>query len=522
MKKLRKYHKYPSLVIGLFLILFSVSGIIMNHRGFFSPADVSRALMPPVYRYSNWNLAAVKGNIAVANGQQLIYGNTGIWSTDTSFSRFSGLNEGFGRGIDRRKVFTLTETSDRQLFAGTLFGLWKFDEKGQQWRKIALPEKNPRVVKVHQYNDRLLVMTRDHLYTLSLKHLNQVRSWPLKVPEGSDGKVSLFRTLWVLHSGEMLGITGKLLVDLVGIVMIFICLSGFYYTLLPKFARKTSLKLRLKLQKINRTSIRWHNLTGGYGILILTITVVSGMFLRPPLLIPIATSRVAPVPGTILGHNNHWHDKLRDFTIDSANNRLLFSTSEGFYETGLDQSGFCRSLKVQPPVSVMGITVFEPYGSDRFLVGSFSGLYLWNPEEGSITDAVTGSRVFAREGGNPFGATAVSGLIIGSHGPEAYLDYDGGWIPLKTGAKVPAMPGEIKNSPVSLWNVALEVHTGRIFSVILGDFYILYVPLMGLTTILILITGFMMWYRSLKKKKNRTNRLCHENNQTEPGAESTV
>lgn len=94
MKKLRKYHKWPSLIIGFFLLHFAVSGIIMNHRDWFSHVNVSRKLMPESYRYNNWNLASVKGNVPLSENRQLIYGNIGIWITDSTFSRFEDFNKG--------------------------------------------------------------------------------------------------------------------------------------------------------------------------------------------------------------------------------------------------------------------------------------------------------------------------------------------------------------------------------------------------------------------------------------------
>lgn len=505
MKLLRKYHKWPSLFIGVFLILFSLSGIILNHRQFFSPVNVSRNLMPPVYRYNNWNLAAIKGSVWLDNNRQLLYGNIGIVETDSAYSHFKDFNKGLGSGIDQRKIFTVLKTNDNRLFAGTLYGLYQYDQFARIWKKTALPEKNPRVVKLAESGGLIYIMTRDHLYTMTGGPNPEFNQIHLPVPRNSDGKAGLFITLWVLHSGELLGLAGKLIVDLVGLVIIFISLSGFYYTLLPKFAHKTSQNLRIKLQRINRTSINWHTKIGVYGIIILMVTVISGMFLRPPLLIPIANCRVRPIPGTMLDNANHWHDKLRDFVIDSVNNRLILSTSEGFFEWKPGDKSDCRAFGIQPPVSVMGITAFEHLPEGGYLIGSFSGLYRWYPEKEAVINAITGEMVTRQATGNPFGATAVSGIILKNKELTALTDYDAGWIPVKAGGIVPEMPGEVKNSPVSLWNVGLEIHTGRIFSVILGDFYILYVPLMGLTTLLILVTGFIMWVKSVsRKKKNRT------------------
>jgi len=46
-----------------------------------------------------------------------------------------------------------------------------------------------------------------------------------------------------------------------------------------------------------------------------------------------------------------------------------------------------------------------------------------------------------------------------------------------------------------LWNLAQEIHTGRIFSFMLGDFYILVVPLTGIFLVVVVLSGFMMWYK---------------------------
>ena len=62
------------------------------------------------------------------------------------------------------------------------------------------------------------------------------------------------------------------------------------------------------------------------------------------------------------------------------------------------------------------------------------------------------------------------------------------------------MPNKIrKASPMSLWNSALEVHTGRIFENVLGPFYILYVPLAGICILLVLISGVLLWWKAFRK-----------------------
>lgn len=513
MKRLRKYHKWPSLLIGFFLILFSVSGIVLNHREFFANINLSRRLMPASYHLSNWNLAIVKGSLDAGNGRIFLYGNAGIWETDSLYHHFTGFSNGLGRGMDHRKTFTMLCSRKNRLFAGTLYGLYRYNENSGRWQKIQLPERSPGVVRLNEYAGSIYVMTRNHLYCFADHENPEITSLNIPAPGGNDGKAGLFRTLWTIHSGELFGITGRLIADIVALTLIFISLSGYFYTALPAVLKRVSIGLRFRLQKTNRISIKWHTRTGVYGLAILTVTVVSGMFLRPPLLIPVASARVAPISGTLLADPNFWRDKFRDFTIDSSENRLILSSSEGFFETGIGDFAYCRSFPLQPPVSVMGITAFERMDDGTLLVGSFSGLYRWDASNGMVQNMITGEPVTRSEQGNPFGSTAVAGVLFSKHRPFALLDYDAGWIPVQAGSHVPAMPEEIKNTPASLWNFSLEVHTGRIFSVFLGDFYILYVPLMGLTTLLIFITGFLMWNKKRKRKKQHIHPMHdgHEN-----------
>jgi uncharacterized iron-regulated membrane protein len=64
------------------------------------------------------------------------------------------------------------------------------------------------------------------------------------------------------------------------------------------------------------------------------------------------------------------------------------------------------------------------------------------------------------------------------------------------------MPAEVnQKSPISLWNTSQEIHTGRIWEFLLGPFYILIVPLTGLASVLILVTGFFAWWIPYRRKQ---------------------
>jgi len=505
MKFFRKYHKWFSIVATVFILFFAVSGIILNHREQLSGADISRKLLPPVYRYSNWNLAAVKGSVKTGKDSILVYGNIGVWLTDQHYQTFRDMNAGFPAGIDNRKINTLCWSSVSGLYAGTLFGLFRFN--GRVWEKVTLPVLRPRVVRVLQVGDSLLVMTRSNLYlSTGVSAYRQFREIEVPKGEDSDGRVGLFKTLWVIHSGEIYGFTGKLIVDAIGIIFIILCITGLIYFFVPyRLRRLEDDSRRTKLKKFNRSSLKWHNVIGSWTILVLVVNTTAAIFLRPPLLIPIASARVTKIKFTELDNPNPWFDRFRDLLYDASSGRFLVATSEGVYYS---DDRFGSDLKVfacQPPVSVMGINVFEKCGPGRYRVGSFSGIYEWEPATGNILDCITMTAyVETGQSGPPFGNVTVAGYIRCSDSSALIFDYAHGVIPLEGKNPLPPFPPSIAAvSPVSLWNTCLEIHTGRIFEPILGPFYILVVPLTGLATLFILVSGFFAWWLPRKKRKNR-------------------
>ena len=104
----RKYHKWPSIFLAFFIIIFAVSGIIMNHRQTFSGIDISRSFLPAEYRYNNWNNHAIRGAIELEDSSSLIFGNVGIWQTKDRYQSFKDFNNGFKDGIDNKKIYCLS------------------------------------------------------------------------------------------------------------------------------------------------------------------------------------------------------------------------------------------------------------------------------------------------------------------------------------------------------------------------------------------------------------------------------
>lgn len=231
------------------------------------------------------------------------------------------------------------------------------------------------------------------------------------------------------------------------------------------------------------------------------------MFLRPPLLIPIVNKSFPAIKYTILDNPNPWYDKLRNIQYDRLAGGFILSTSEGFYYSNPGFSDSLQRMQYQPPISIMGINVFEQPEDGRYIIGSFSGIFHWTPSEQAIYDKITGLPITPGRGmANPFGALPVAGYLKTQSDMEYIFDYNAGVFPLQRGAPKLEMPDQVKkNAPMPLWNLALEIHTGRFYSFIFGKWYILFIPLAGLAILSILITGGILWFRRYKRNKRRAN-----------------
>ena len=496
MKKLKWIHKWFSLVLGAFLILWALSGVVLNHRNLVSNIEVDRKWLPQNYHYKNWNNASVRSGLRLGGDTLLIYGNIGIWLTDTNFSFYIPFAEGLDQGIDNQRTLKLQRTDNGHLFAATQSGLYSFDNALLRWEKIDLNIHDNRIVDLCLKEGKIVALSRSEVF-LFADDVAKPDFIPIKLPAASsdDNRIGLFRTLWVIHSGELYGFWGKLIVDFFALLLIFFVLSGYIYFFFPKWIKKRKQKKSAVslLVKVNRFSLKWHNHLGIWLGWFLIITTLTGIFLRPPLLIAIGNLRVGKIPFSVLDHPNSWHDRLRAIHWNHESRQWLISTNDGLFKADEQFLLPPEPFPIQPPLSVMGINVLEYQGHDTYLIGSFNGLFIWNTETGFVKDFITGEMPQKRSTiGSPIGQHLIAGYLDISSVPLIF-DYNAGLIT----ANLP-MPAEISDTPMPLWNLALETHTARIFQPLAGVLYLLIIPLFGLSVLAILISGMLIW---LKKKK---------------------
>jgi len=502
-KSFQKYHKWTALIFTLFFILFSLSGILLNHRTLIKGVDVSRKWLPKSYDLHNWNLASVKGVVEVGEDSLLFYGGAGIWLTDKTFSEWESFMNGLPNGSDQRKIFDLVKSLDGNYFAATRFGLYQYSRAEGKWSKQQFFSDDEFITGLEVVKGTLYVLTRNHLYSASLGisslSFSQVE---LIVPVGSKPTISIFRLFWIIHSGEILGIPGRLLVDIGGLIMLFLSVTGLIYFLFPMIIKRVKAKPRLnRLKRATRFSYKWHLNAGIFTAALLVVVSFTGMFLRPPFLLFVVNGGINQNSNSKTVNEVFWHDKLRDIRFDESRDIFLLAAADGIYYSRDSFTTSLQPFELVPPISVMGINVFEILPNGDYLVGSFSGAYRWNPYRGIVSDYITGQpAVQSKDISSPFGSLAVAGYANVS-GKEYFFDYNRGVIkPLADSPTIEMTKMVQQSFPFPLWNLAQEVHTCRIYSPVISVFYILIVPLAGMAVLLITLTGVLMWSKRRSQK----------------------
>lgn len=466
-KTWRKYHKWIGIIITFFLVMFCLSGIILNHRQFFANINVSRNLLPGHYSFEQWNNGLLRGTIrykdAGNHNKVFIYGAAGIIQTDTTASKFTEYNQGLPAGADYRQMRGMAKTSQNEIFAVSVMGLYKLD-KNAYWQPIDLPlqEDDELLTDITTQGDTLIVLSRSHVYYAKAPY-KKFTCLTLQSPNGYEGKVSLFRQIWLLHSGALFGTIGKLFVDGIGIILIILCVTGIWFWL----RRKTI------------SMLVWHKKIGIYTFYLTLFVAITGWGLRPPLMILLAKNSTKPLPGTSLSSDNAWNDKLRMIRYDDQKHDWLISTSDGFFslQTLLDKP---TAVDYAPPVSVMGQNVWQRINDNTWVVGSFDGLYFWNRDYNDIAPYDDMMAYSPRIPGTAPSEQMITGFSSDFTNKECIATYF-------LGSTFAKQPEEFKNKPMSLWSLALEVHTGRIYTGALGSFLFIFV--VGILIIFVLVSG---------------------------------
>ena len=478
----RKHHKWFGLIACFLFLLLAVSGIVLNHRSIYGKINISRSVLPESYKFNRWNNGLLRGSLDVGDSAILVFGAGGIFRTTDSGKTFHDYNKGLPTEAESRAVRNIVKLDDSTLVAVTRHSAYILAD--DEWKPLNIGEETI-LSDITAKGDTLIAIGRDKIY-LAVKPYDKFCKIELAEPEQYDTRVSLFRTIWAMHNGEIAGLLGKVIVDLIAALTIFFCITGIAVLLAPKIIRRIAGTMRIKCARCMAWNIRWHERLGRYTIIILLFITVTGFALRPPLLVGLVKINTCPIPGSTLSSENPWKDKLRALRWDDVANDWILSTSDGFYRLANLHSQPVKE-KSAPPVSVMGINVFQKKG-DEWLIGSFSGIYLWNRAQQTTTDYITGKPA-PTVSGSPFGKVAVAGYSNDFNKKVICTYYEG--------TEAIEQPKWMQTLPMSVWQLALEIHTGRILT-FLGQGRMLYIFVAGLIILWTLWSGWKIRKRNIK------------------------
>ena len=320
--------------------------------------------------------------------------------------------------------------------------------------------------------------------------------------QDSATRVPLFRVLHDIHNGAILGTPGKMLLDVSGIILVILGASGLVIWFVPWRNRKLP-TLRQPPGSFFRWCWKYHLKLGIWIVVILMILAGSGIFLRPPLLLATVTHsldsdnpllRFSP-------RSSGFGGKIQSATY-SSNGTIVISTQNGLWRGPANLDGEFRRLQLPVPIHGMGVTVLEGMTDNQLLIGSFSGLFVVEENQGRIWRL----RRPGLQESNPFQSNdLVSGVVMAGNQPYLRFDYHDGMLPLSAHqGPLPAMPAEVAAAaPMSLWHYLFEFHNGRIFEPWLGSWYLLMIPISGFILLLLCLSGAYDWWCRRGKNKDR-------------------
>ncbi|WP_054701890.1 PepSY-associated TM helix domain-containing protein [Desulfosarcina cetonica] len=488
----------------------AISGVLLNHPLMIRGISVPPGWLPPGFRHVNWDRMAMREVVFSPNDRStmMVGGRAGVWQSRDGGHTFSALGAGFPSSAYDRDTFCLLLTASSRppyLYAGTRSGLYRYDFKQAHWQAIDRDHfGNVEIVDLVQRKDQLLVWTGSGCYILDETQARPVlHPTALRSDTPAPVRAPLTRLLLRLHDGSVLGVPGKLMVDGVGLLLGFLSFSAIFIWFIPW--RNKHLKTRGNGSRLFRSLHMYHRKVGIWAAVLLAIIALTGVFIRPPFRQTIAGSRV---PAGWLGKARsavHGWERIDRAVYLAQDDSILIATDNGFFKGPADFSRPFEKLVINLPVGGMGLDVLDPLTDGRLLMGSFRGLYVWDP----ATNAITNIRGRSTAGGhNPgksvdraVGAAIFKGELL------FWADYREGLKMVRSDAAQPVMPPEIAaHAGLSLWHVLFLIHNGRIFQDWIGNYTGWIVPIGGIALVIVVLSGSYDWLHRKgvwrKKKKN--------------------
>ena len=483
----------------------SLSGIILNHPKLISRFNTPAWLIPSPYDVHYWNQGTLRKGLYINDNRVIFGGLRGIWESCNGGRSFSDFNQGLSPDLFYRKTNDMFFDHETHiLLAATDGGLFQRKENESTWQKVPLNPGVASPVKRILYTGAEFVVITNSEFFKAEHPSGPFLPITLKRP---DSGVELIKVFFDLHDGKIWGLPGKLLFDLTGLVLFFLCVSAFLIWIFPGLKQSKGQSWHDRIKKVFKFCFKYHLKWSIWFGLPLIIIGTTGIFMRPPLLVLLVGNSLSRTfyPGPI--PRNPWYQKIKNATYSKSTHKLIVE-ADSLWSGDLNTDDPMQLLNWDAPVHVMGTTVFEECQPGQFLLGSFSGLLDFWPKDNRSIDHLNGKVVHERSRVRPsdFLVTGYFSLpdgreFIASHHKGLVEITHEGLIPIKDNFDMP--PGI---DSVPLWDFLFELHNGRIFSKWIGIWSKLLVPAASILYVILSLTGFYDWYIVTFYRKRRSGK----------------
>lgn len=496
-------HKYFGLIFLLFMAWMSISGILLNHPDLIRNVSVPNFLVPKQYQPQNWSRSSLKGMTTIGDSL-LIYGRQGVFISNDKGKNIRPFMDGdFPKSAWGKRSHSLYfSAKGKVLLCANNYGIYQYSFLHKQWKHKF---KDEPIIKILENRDDLLFVGKSNVFQARLFEKSiQIQKRELKRKEYKS-EISLITVFFELHDGSIFGLPGKLIWDLAGLVLFFLCISAFYIWYYPKKwkrrYKKTGLRSSTKEKQAKSFFLKYHKKLGWYFGILLVLITFTGMFLTPIFMMSIARKSISEKYYPAVHHKNQWKNKIRNALYDHQNDRLVLECSDGIWAGNYQNNEVFEKIKLPVRVFGMGATLFEEEKEGSWLVGSFGGLNRIDINKNQSEKILLSKR--KNHSGRP-ASTLVSGYQKFPDGNYYVLGHYKGVCDVNGNSQkeVMPMPAEIQNnSKLPLWNFMFELHNARMFKGLVGGFYMLIIPLGGLLCLLMLMAGILDYWLTRKKKK---------------------
>lgn len=517
----RWFHRYLGLLLFAYLMVEGVTGVLLNHPRWIAPWSAPRWLVPPSYRVEDWNRGSLRTMVFSKKEPSLgfLAGTEGVWKTTDGGITFQPMTSGYPASrADRRTNHLLMLEGDAptRLLAATRRGLHVCTLDNERWAPVALGQEAEDVRKVLLVGDQLIAFTASHAYVSAAGGELEFQPAALVRAGGNDQQASaalpLVKLVFALHSGEIWGLPGRLLMDGVGLALMFLSASAIYVWYFPRskhwFPRKRNSAAggEERRRRVFQWLWRYHIDIGVWATAFLIVVAVTALLMPPSPLVFLATRTVVSRqfwPGPL--PRDPWHESIGNAAYDAANHEIVVESAGALWRGPADLTGAFVKDASSPRSSGMGVNVLEFTGDGGLLIGSFSGLYECRPSGGPVIDLRTGKPRVSGPTRRDAKGWKVAGYFETASGERFAVLHDEGIVGI--GGAEPngrfSMPSAMTlGYRMPLWSFLFELHNGRIVRDWTGSAYYL-IPVLGAAGLLLIcVSGLYDWaFRKLSARQ---------------------